>query len=642
MEENSIDGTPEAIYRKKVFSVDVSELDDMLNELCQEFIPESGKTFIDILKDGMQLLSVNESDGMDYDVIQKNYYKALHKVVVLHHRYVDEDLANNDNEANVKNLIKFNKLFEIFYYTEQAIRSLWNVKKASHPLYDSLLNTDVGLFRFRPIDPDMNSRYQNLILYLLSCLAERGWRRQLDQCMERIYTDDGYDTHAWKPVMSIREFVYDRTQKDINFQQWFNLTSSANNATTAIKYLTEMKDSHFIDIEKDRKLFSFNNGIYETSVWNEEKEIYEDKWYPHKIKEKPDECTSMDICPKRSSCKFFEEDFVYYDNDSDWYDIPTPHFQSMLDYQEFPEEVCRWMYILVCGRLLHEVGELDGWQVMPFLKGVAKSGKSTTLEKVCKEFFHPLDVGVLSNNCEKKFGLSALKDKLLFIAPEIKENIGLEQCDFQTIISGEDTSVAEKFKTASSVKWTVPGAMAGNEPPGYSDNQGSISRRLVVFNFKNKVKNGDTRLGEKLKREVPMIIMKGNKAYLEAVSKYGKKDLWSKGVLPKYFIDTQDDMASQTNPLVHFLNSDKVVFGEKLYCRQTTFVQLYNEHVKENSLKKFPWKKDFYESPLSEKGVKMCRDSRLDKYTNRKINCIWVVGVDIVNNSNNDDDDDLE
>ena len=104
------------------------------------------------------------------------------------------------------------------------------------------------------------------------------------------------------------------------------------------------------------------------------------------------------------------------------------------------EDVSRWMYAMV-GRLIYEVGEKDGWQVVPFLKGAASSGKSTILTRVCRGLYEPADVGTLSNNIERKFGLSALADKLIFIGPEIKSDIALEQAEFQSIVSGESVQV---------------------------------------------------------------------------------------------------------------------------------------------------------------------------------------------------------
>ena len=630
MEDSTLTETPESLYRREVFSTSVENLPELLNNLSETIMPNYEEGFSAVLKNGLGIFKVDDKEELQFEKFQQHYYRALHKVVVLHHKFADEGLLIEDgNEQNIKFLIQFNKLFEIFYYWEQAIRSLWRVKKASHPLYDSSLNTDIGLFRFKPIDPEINNCYQNLILYLLASLAERGWRRQVDQCMERIYTKDGFDTHAWQPVMDIQTFVYSRTQKDVNYQQWFNLTSNPANPRNAIKYLTEVKDLHFIDVIKDRKLFSFPNGIYESSVFDGEH--YVDKWYPHvkNRKESPNGYISNDLCPKRSACKYFDSKFNPYQDTEDWYDIPTPSFQSILDYQNFSEDVCRWMYILLCGRVLHEVGDLDEWQVMPFLKGKAKSGKSTILTRVCKEFFHSLDVGTLGNRTEKTFGLSALKDKLLFIAPEIKGDISMDQCTFQTIISGEDTSVAEKFKTATSVKWVVPGVMAGNEAPGYSDNQGSISRRLVVFSFDKKVKKGDTQLGKKLLKEIPALIIKGNRAYLEAVKKFGKNDIWD--TLPEYFKETQKDMAEQTNSLVHFLRSDKLVYGKEKVCRQKIFLQAYNEHIRENNLQRCTWKRDFYEGVFEEHNITILKKQSMnDVHAKRKFNCLWLKGVDIV------------
>ena len=45
---------------------------------------------------------------------------------------------------------------------------------------------------------------------------------------------------------------------------------------------------------------------------------------------------------------------------------------------------------------------------------------------------------MLSNNIERGFGLSGLVDKFMFIGPEIKADLKLEQAEFQSIITGED------------------------------------------------------------------------------------------------------------------------------------------------------------------------------------------------------------
>ena len=142
--------------------------------------------------------------------------------------------------------------------------------------------------------------------------------------------------------------------------------------------------------------------------------------------------------------------------------------------QEMGREVSRWMYVMI-GRLIYEVGELDGWQVLPFLKGAASSGKSTILTRVCRNLYDQADVGTLSNNIERKFGLSALADKLLFIGPEIKADIQLEQAEFQSIVSGETVQVGgEPPRTPLPGTLWDPGGLGDWGTPGDPGDCGTL------------------------------------------------------------------------------------------------------------------------------------------------------------------------
>jgi ABC-type molybdenum transport system ATPase subunit/photorepair protein PhrA len=111
--------------------------------------------------------------------------------------------------------------------------------------------------------------------------------------------------------------------------------------------------------------------------------------------------------------------------------------QKVLNYQKLDEDVARWVYVFM-GRLCFDVNEIDGWQVIPFIKGIAQSGKSTLITKVCRKFYETEDVAVLSNNIEKKFGLSSIVNGFMFISPEVKGDLQLEQAEFQSLVSGED------------------------------------------------------------------------------------------------------------------------------------------------------------------------------------------------------------
>jgi len=65
------------------------------------------------------------------------------------------------------------------------------------------------------------------------------------------------------------------------------------------------------------------------------------------------------------------------------------------------------------------------------------------------------------------------------------------------MVSGEAVQVARKNLTATSKDpWDVPGLLAGNQVPGWVDNAGSITRRIVLFDFRKKVVVGDMMLGK--------------------------------------------------------------------------------------------------------------------------------------------------
>ena len=81
---------------------------------------------------------------------------------------------------------------------------------------------------------------------------------------------------------------------------------------------------------------------------------------------------------------------------------------------------------------------------MLFIKGIARSGKSTIITNGFKHFYDASDVKTISNKIEPQFGCSALAGGFLCIAPEVKSNYSFPQAEFQSFVSGEDVSLAQK------------------------------------------------------------------------------------------------------------------------------------------------------------------------------------------------------
>lgn len=481
---------------------------------------------------------------------------------------------------------------------------------------------DVTTYKCSIIDcmKDLNS-LQKLLVAILDYTYKNNIKRYKGYCCKEIMTPDGHSTRAWKQIETIEEMIYKVTQKETHFNLWFDLTSRGGTGKEVVKHLSVCNDIQFPEIQKNRHVFSFRNGIFVARV--EEEEGITCKFYTYDSEE------YRQLDNTVVSSKYFDQEFDLYENYDDWYDIPTPFMRSIMKYQGFDEEVMKWLYVFV-GRLCFDLGDLDGWQIIPFLKGIARSGKSTIVVKVAKKFYEAEDVKTLSNNIERKFGLGSIFDGLMFIAPEVKGDLQLEQAEFQSMVSGEDISVAIKNEKAKSLTWKTPGILAGNEVPSWKDNSGSILRRLMTWNFGRQVKNADPHLDLKLEQEVPAILAKCVRGYLEYAAKYADKDIWE--VVPKYFKKVQDQVAMVTNSLRHFLASEKLQYGEDLYCPQQVFVKYFNQHCQENNLGRFKFNPDFYCGPFTSKDLEVRTDTLT--YKGRPYsNVSFVFGVDVIDES---------
>jgi hypothetical protein len=467
------------------------------------------------------------------------------------------------------------------------------------------------------------SPYQKCLLYTLEETYKCGYRRYKGHCCEEIKTIEGYRTRAWNPIFPIDQFVYSIAQKDSSFTNWKNFTSKGSIFREVIDHVSKCKDQQFPEISKRRHVWSFKNGLFVGKEWIPDRGVYDCRFYPYESSD----FACLD--PTIVSCKYFDQQFDDFSHLERWQDIPTPNFDKVLKYQKLDQEVCDWAYVMG-GRLCYDVGELDSWQIIPFFKGIARSGKSTLITKVFKKFYESEDVGVLANNIEKKFGLSAIKDNFMFIAPEIKADLGLEQAEFQSIVSGEDVSIAVKNKTAVSIEWNVPGVLGGNEVPNWKDNSGSILRRILPWNFTKQVREADPQLDEKLNRELPIILLKCVRGYLDYSNKYRDRDIWN--VVPKYFEIIKKQVAMVASTLTNFLESTSIKFGDELCVPQTIFVQMFNQHCSANNLGKPKFNQDFYIGPFSSRDIEVREE--IVKYKGRTYPKQPVIfGLDVIEES---------
>jgi hypothetical protein len=532
--------------------------------------------------------------------------------------FIEDDNVNLTVGERVCRLIK--QVSEGFKNVRLHVNTLQRIKNPRE--VPDKMNADPEYFDATPMDETRLGEMTPFQRAIVACLDEtykKQMRRYKGECYTQRISEGAY-TRSWKQVCAIPEFVYEFAEKEVNFDVWKDITSRGNTAREVINHLTNCIDSQFPEIVKDRHVWSFKNGVFIGKEWLPKEGRYTCRFYPYESKE------FRCLDPTLVSCKFFDQYFDDYNYVDDWWDIPTPHMQSVLDYQRFDEDVSRWAYVMG-GRLCFDVGELDGWQVIPFFKGIARSGKSTIITKVFRKFYESNDVRTLSNNIEKKFGLSSIYDSFMFIAPEVKGDLSLEQAEFQSLVSGEDVSIAVKHQNAISMQWTTPGVLGGNEVPSWKDNSGSVLRRILPWNFKRQVQEADPHLDQKLAEELPAILLKCIRAYLDYSSKYSDKDIWN--VVPEYFKSVQKEVAKMTSTIHHFLEDTSVQFGQDLYIPQSIFLSAFNQHCQMNNLGKPKFNEDSYAGAFSQRDITVTTASltyRGRLYNNQK----FIHGLDVI------------
>lgn len=569
----------------------------------------NGSTLLVFFKD-----ILNFNDNSTTFEIQEKFSHYIDNLITTYN-----DLKKNKDTSDFEIIIRINRLLELVYYARSMCVSSSRIIELMDLNNDYRDNCDANLFRFSSIDSSKNNHYQNFLLFLLDTFYEKKYSRYNGDIYSMKFTNEMLPTFAWSRIDSISNVIYSTIKKETNFEQFINATNRTDSVRQAAEFLNNCQDSQFSELKKNRHVFSFKNGIYFANT---------DTFY---------EYNSIDIPPNTVSSKYFDIDFDTENIKHE--DIKTPYFDSIFEHQDIPQEVLNWVYVFT-GRLIYEIDENDGWQVIFFVQGQAGTGKSTYVMNVCKMLYDEEDVGVMSNNIQTKFGLSDLVDKILYVAPEIKRDFSMEQGEFQSIVSGDKVTINIKCKSSRFENWKIPGVMAGNESPDFIDNSGSIQRRMASIKFNNKVKEGDLLLGKKLQQEMGYIIKKCNKFYLEYALRFGRKNIWT--VLPDYFSNTRAEIAQSTNALIHFLCSGKMEINPEKYIPEKVFVQLFNQHCIDSNYKKCRFNQDFYTGPFSQYNIKVEKAVKR-KYLGRMSQSTFYIGVDVKDEHEiiNDEDDNL-
>lgn len=410
------------------------------------------------------------------------------------------------------------------------------------------------------------SKHQNLLLFLEQRAQQMNLRKKHDSYYIPERTLDGkFSTRSYRHYKDIKDFIQqepDRLQYPL---QWGWLTDGSHTGKMA-EHLIANKSPAVPHLVRRRGVWSFNNGIFHAREYKFTK--YEDLKH----------CAYFDSA-RMATTKYIQVDFhdelyseVIDGKIENMKNLPTPGIETIFDHQGFTDEVKAWIYAFI-GRLFFEVNSNDSWQVMPFFVGTAGCGKSTILNAV-KNLFLTDDVGVITNRMERDWVASSLYDKLIVLGMDVGEKLTVDRSEWQSWVSGEACVVKRKYKDALNLShWTVPMVFAGNTLMKWTDEGGSVVRRLMIIMMEKGVKKRDGNLDKKIADEVPAFLKK-TVGYYHATSQFYSTNI--SNVVPDFFVRNSNELRKATNALYAYIKSSHVVLGESQSVPLDVFRNLFN------------------------------------------------------------------
>ena len=227
---------------------------------------------------------------------------------------------------------------------------------------------------------------------------------------------------------------------------------------------------------------------------------------------------------------------------------------------------------------------------------------------------------------------------------EVKKDWSLNQGDFQSMVSGEDVSVAIKHEKARSIPWTVPGFLAGNEIGRWTDAAGSMRRRILPIEFNRVIPKdrSDPMLLEHIKKGIGAMLRKMNVAYLHLAHKHGRSDIWKGDVLPASIQQFATNMVMSVDALASFMDSRKRlglrcgrdvhedgVAPKEMIIKLAEFRSMYKAFRSENGFPTIQFTDDHFNLVSQEFGLAIAKGQQ-KMYGDMEEMSDWLVGIELI------------
>ena len=467
-----------------------------------------------------------------------------------------------------------------------------------------------------------------------------------DRCYYTTYYEDvGWQkhlTHFYGCVFDFKKFVYHvaAESKGLDIK-----SSDIENFINRILRSPQQLALHSTVIKPQQIFMCFTNGVYilseDTFIENNEAlprthgfvadvpAVFHDRLFPYDAYSDV-QITETDFlncqCDGLTSCKCAVPRIIT--------DIPTPHLDSILKSQGWPIGVWLMVYAFL-GRCLHPLHSLDERLHMSiFFYGQGGTGKSTIINLVrlmlqsrstividnvsyvdtptvhrATNNIHPdeklIRTGIddnyidnvheISPSVEENYPLQGCVGKMACIAPELRADSNFPQGLMLKMAAGENVSVSQKHVAPVSLSWKMATLFGMNEPVrSWVDSHGELSRRAVVLHFSQIPERRNQQLPELLIQELPLIIYKVNRVYLNWARFASQRDTYDsydgrqKGAIQPsaYWQRTKNMFMQFVNPCQAFVawidSNNLVTYGTGFTSTSTELEALYKRYAAED------------------------------------------------------------
>lgn len=464
------------------------------------------------------------------------------------------------------------------------VGSITNVHKTSMAKNRQITQNPISSFlglEFTQSWDKVHSKHR-ILLRLLVTLHQEGYARSGDYLMAPIYTKEGHFAHAYKPLMTINDWLNENYSPLFGDMEMLKVQSSSD-INHVRYYLHQVNTPYFRSIKPERELVAFSNCIFDLK---------------HHVVYLYTDAEAMRNMTFRTCINFFDQYF-----DPQWLTTPPEDIRICLDKilekQQFTREAMHDMYSML-GRGLHKIGGEDGdkMEKAVFLLGEAGTGKSTML--LIYQLLYPFEkIGILQNNTNNRFAIGyVVKDKFMTIILEGRDNFSaIGQTEFNSLVCCEPMLADIKKEHMKEIIPEGVFIFVGNKAPNYNNDKGDWGRRACVFRFEVRLSETetDTSLRSQIQQEIGKILAKLNGSYRNFRAKVNNSNVhlhFSQQVKnwTRYTMEV-------SNPLIEFIEfTDNVTKSKNFVYPLNKFLQKYNEYVQTHKLKQINLNPEFLKS----------------------------------------------